>query len=123
MPLPDGWYSVAAPPDLFDFINTSAGTYTSSDLSAARITPHAAIVTVYASRIDSGTTLDFLLQASDDGITWTVAPGTATPTLTAPGSAVATVVNPSGVTHLRGQATITGGGLITAIVTALVTTQ
>lgn len=121
MPLPDGWYNIAATPDLFDFLNTPAGTYTSANLSAEGITLYTAIVTVYASRIDSGTTLDFLLQVSDDGITWTPAPGAATPAMTATGSAITAVINPGGIAHLRGMATITGGGLVSATATALVT--
>lgn len=121
MPLPDAWFNVAAPPDLFTFTGTPAGIYTSSDLVAAGVTPHAALITVYAPRIDSETTLDFVLQTSDDGIIWSTVPGTATPTLTAPGSAVTTSVNPGGITHLRGQATITGSGLVTATATAIVT--
>jgi hypothetical protein len=121
MPLPDGWFTIVAPPDLFSFTDTSAGTYTSTDLGTSGIIPHVVIIAVYAPRIDTGTTFDLVLQTSDNGITWTSAPGTATPTLAAPGSVLTTVVNPGTITHLRGLATITGSGLVTATITALVT--
>ena len=121
MPLPDGWFNIAAPPDLFRFTDTPAGTYTSSDLGADGIISHVVIIAVYAPRIDTGTTLDFVSQTSDNGIAWTSAPGTATPTLSAPGSALTTIVNPGDITHLRGLVTITGSGLVTATIAALVT--